>query len=182
VRDRCTYLAGIELEAAAARASAHLFDRCVSQDLLESLKTLDEPPFDVVVAGDVLEHLPDPGPVLDLLRQHVKRDGRVLVSLPNIANVTLRLSLLAGRFEYTPRGLLDETHLKFFTRKTGRRLLTAHGFSICSETATAMPVELALPLLAKPPLAPLVRGGALLLARVWPALFGYQFVWEAIPA
>jgi len=51
VRGRCAYLAGIELDAEAARASAHLFDRCVARDLVESLKTLDEPPFDVVVAG-----------------------------------------------------------------------------------------------------------------------------------
>ena len=182
MRGRCAYLAGIELDAEAARASAHLFDRCVARDLVESLKTLDEPPFDVVVAGDVLEHLPDPGPVLDLLRRLVTTDGRLLVSLPNVANVTVRLSLLAGRFAYTPRGILDATHLRFYTRTTGRELLLAHGFAIASETATAMPVELALPFLATGPVAPLVRGSAVALARLAPGLFGYQFVWEARPA
>ena len=182
VRERCAYLAGIELDAEAAAASAHLFDRCVARDILESLATMGAPPFDVVVAGDVLEHLLDPGAVLDRLRTLVKKDGRLLVSLPNVANVTVRLSLLAGRFEYAPRGILDETHVRFFTRKTGRRLLATHGFTVVSETATAMPLELALPFLGRSPLAPVSRGGAIAAARLLPGLFGYQFVWEAVPA
>jgi predicted TPR repeat methyltransferase len=182
VRERCAYLAGIELDAEAAGASAPLFDRCLAQDILESLATLEESPFDVVVVGDVLEHLIDPGSALDLLRPLVKKDGRLLVSLPNVANVTVRLSVLAGRFEYAPRGILDQTHLRFFTRKSGRRLLASHGFTVLSETATPMPLELALPFLGRPPLAPVARGGAIAAARLLPGLFGYQFVWEAVPA
>jgi 2-polyprenyl-3-methyl-5-hydroxy-6-metoxy-1,4-benzoquinol methylase len=182
VRERCSYLAGIELDAEAAGASAHFFDLCVARDLSESLETLGNAPFDVVVAGDVLEHLPDPGAVLDRLRPLVRKDGRLLVSLPNVANVTVRLSLLAGRFEYAPRGILDGTHVRFFTRKTGRRLLESHGFIVVSETATAMPVELAFPFLGRPPLAPAVRGGAIAAAHLLPGLFGYQFVWEAVRA
>ncbi len=99
-----------------------------------------------------------------------------------MANFTVRFSLLLGRFEYTPRGLLDETHLRFFTRKSGHTLLASSGYRVVWTAPTAMPVELALPLLAKPTLAPLVRGATLFLARVWPTLFGYQFVWEAVPA
>ncbi len=134
------------------------------------------------MAGDILEHLADPGRVLTLLRRFVDPAGVLLVSLPNVANVTVRLSLLLGRFDYAPRGILDATHMRFFTRRTGRALLESHGFRAASVTATAMPVELALPLLGRPPLAAPVRGGALLLARIWPTLFGYQFVWEAVPA
>jgi SAM-dependent methyltransferase len=162
--------------------SADLFDRCLPAEILETLESLDEEPFDVVVAGDILEHLEDPGRALTLLRRLVRPRGVLLVSLPNVANITVRLSLLFGRFDYDPRGILDATHLRFFTRRTGRTLLEAHGFRTTSVTATAMPVELAVPALGRPPLAPAVRGGALLLARVWPTLFGYQFVWEAVPA
>jgi SAM-dependent methyltransferase len=150
--------------------------------VLETLESLDEKPFDVVVAGDVLEHLADPGRALALLRRFVGPAGVLLVSLPNVANVTVRLSLLLGRFDYTPRGILDATHMRFFTRRTGRALLESNGFRAASVTATAMPFELALPLLGRPPLAAPARGGALLLARIWPTLFGYQFVWEAVPA
>ena len=154
----------------------------MTADLLEALGTLDGEPFDVVVAADVLEHLPDPGRALDLLRPLVKRGGVLLVSLPNVANATIRISLLFGRFTYAPRGLLDASHLRFFTRRTGRALLAAHGFRVESVAPTAMPVELALPTLGRPPLAPLVRAGAIALSRAWPTLFGYQFVYEAVPA
>ncbi len=182
VRERCTFLAGIELDPEAARASAGLFDRCAQGHLLESLESLDESPFDVVVAGDVLEHLEEPGRALRLLHRFVKPAGVLLVSLPNVANVTVRLGLLAGRFDYASRGILDETHLRFFTRRTGRALLESAGYRVVRVAATAMPVELALPALGRPPIARLVRGGALLSARLWPTLFGYQFVFEAAPA
>ncbi len=112
----------------------------------------------------------------------MKPGGVLLVSLPNVANVTVRLALLLGRFDYAPRGILDATHLRFFTRRTGRALLESAGYRVAWESATAMPVELALPALGRPPLAPLVRGSALLSAWIWPTLFGYQFVFEAVPA
>lgn len=96
--------------------------------------------------------------------------------------MTIRLGLLLGRFDYAPRGILDATHLRFFTRRTGRALLESNGYRVTNVAATAMPVELALPALGRPPLAPLVRGGALLSARLWPTLFGYQFIFEAVPA
>lgn len=182
MRARCSHLAGIELDAEAARQAAGIFDWSMTEDLLESLEKLDGESFDVVVAADVLEHLPDPGRALDLLRPLVKREGILLVSLPNVANVTLRLSLLLGRFTYVPRGLLDVSHLRFFTRRTGRALLGAHGFRVGTVVPTAMPVELAIPALGRLPLAPLVRAAALHLARIWPTLFGYQFIYEAVPA
>ncbi|HUM03496.1 MAG TPA: class I SAM-dependent methyltransferase [Thermoanaerobaculia bacterium] len=182
VRARCRLLAGIELDAEGARQAAGLFDRSMTGDLLESLETLDGESFDVAVAADVLEHLPDPGRALDLLRPLVKPEGILLVSLPNVANVTLRFSLLFGRFSYVPRGLLDASHLRFFTRRTGGALLEAHGFRVREVVPTAMPVELAIPALGRPPLAPIVRAAALFLARIWPTFFGYQFIFEAVPA
>jgi len=151
----------------------------VAGDLLQSLNALAGDPFDIIVAGDVLEHLPDPGAVLDLLRPLLKPDGRLLVSLPNVANVTVRLSLLFGRFDYTPRGILDDTHVRFFTRRTGRRLLEEHGFAVLDECATAMPVELAWGWAGRPPFRPAIRRAATAAARLLPGLFGYQFVYEA---
>jgi hypothetical protein len=94
----------------------------------------------------------------------------------------VRASLLLGRFPYADRGILDRTHLRFYTRASARRLLEESGFGVLWETATAMPVELALPALGRPPLAGAVRAGARLLSAAWPTLFGYQFVFEAAPA
>ncbi len=151
-------------------------------DLLEGISRPWKEPFDVVVAGDVLEHLPRPEDLLSALKPLLAPGGTLLVSLPNVANVTVRAALLAGRFPYADRGILDRTHLRFYTRASARGLLAAAGFQVRWETATAMPVELAIPALGRPPIAAPVRGAARLLAAGWPTLFGYQFVFEASPA
>jgi 2-polyprenyl-3-methyl-5-hydroxy-6-metoxy-1,4-benzoquinol methylase len=182
IRHRCRFLAGIELDPQAAREGAPFFDAPFVGDLLAGLKGPWDEPFDVVVAGDILEHLPDPEVTIDRLRPLVARDGVLLASLPNVANVSVRLALLAGRFEYADRGILDRTHLRFFTRRSARRLFETHGFRVARETPTAMPFELALPALTASPLGPVTRGAAVGLARLAPSLFGYQFVLEAVPA
>jgi predicted TPR repeat methyltransferase len=182
IRPACRYLAGLELDPVAAAEGARFFDDAVTGDILEGISRPWKEPFDVIVAGDVLEHLPRPDSLLSALKPLLKSDGRLLVSLPNVANVTVRASLAAGRFPYADRGILDRTHLRFYTRSSARTLLEAAGYSIRFETATAMPVELAVPALSLPPLAGPVRAGARLLAFLWPTLFGYQFVFEAVPA
>ena len=179
IRPACRYLAGIELDPGAAIEGAAYFDAPLVDDVVHGLAGPWREPFDVVVAGDILEHLPQPDLALALVRPLLHPDGLLLVSLPNIANVTVRLGLLAGRFPATDRGILDRTHLRFFTRRTGRELLSRNGFRVVRETPTPMPVELALPFLGRPPLAPLTRSAARLLAAAWPGLFGYQFVYEA---
>lgn len=151
-------------------------------DLLDGIAGPWREAFDVVVAGDILEHLPRPEALLEKVRPLLAPGGTVLASLPNVANVTVRAALLAGRFPYAERGILDRTHLRFYTRASARALFAASGYRVAWEAATAMPVELAVPALGRPPLAGAARGTASLLARVWPTLFGYQFVLEAAPA
>jgi predicted TPR repeat methyltransferase len=179
IRPVCRYLAGVELDPEAAKEGAPFFDDPVTGDLLDGISGPWREPFDVIVAGDVLEHLPRPEVLLASLRHLLKPDGALLLSLPNVANVTVRLAVLSGRFRYAPRGILDRTHLRFFTRATGRALLEESGYRVLSIDATAMPVELALPALARPPLAGVVRAAALAATRLSPTLFGYQFVYEA---
>jgi SAM-dependent methyltransferase len=137
--------------------------------------------FDVIVAADVLEHLPRPDGLLESLVPLFAPGGVLMLSLPNVANVAVRASLAAGRFAYTDRGILDRTHLRFYTRATARALLAGTGYRIDFEATTPMPVELALPALARPPLAGPVRALSRLLATARPTLFGYQFFFEAAP-
>jgi predicted TPR repeat methyltransferase len=179
IRPACRYLAGLELDPEAAGEGARFFDQPVVGDLLTAIAGPWKEPFDVIVAGDVLEHLPRPEDLLSALKPLLKRGGTLLVSLPNVANVTVRLGLLFGRFTYAPRGILDRTHVRFFTRSTGRALLEENGYRVASVDATAMPLELAVPALGRPPLAGVSRGAASLAARAWPTLLGYQFVYEA---
>ena len=72
--------------------------------------------FDVVMCADVLEHLRDPRPLLSLLQQFLNDTGCVLMSLPNSTHLSVVASLMVGRFPYQSKGLLDNTHLRFFGR------------------------------------------------------------------
>ena len=79
------------------------------------------------------------------------------------------------------RGILDKTHLRFFTRRTARQLLVDNGYEIASEKTTVMPIELAFGLSAKNPLMRLANLVLFLLTMVLPGLFGYQCVFAARP-
>lgn len=78
---------------------------------------LDED-FDYIICADLLEHLKDPTYILKLLSKKLKFDGEIIVSVPNISNIDILVNLLEGRFNYGPFGIMDNTHLRFFTKKS----------------------------------------------------------------
>lgn len=84
--------------------------------------------YDYIIFADVLEHLYYPKKVLKKCKSLLKDDGKILVSIPNIANVNIILSLVKGEFNYTPTGLLDDTHIRFFTKKTFKRMVESIGY------------------------------------------------------
>ena len=86
--------------------------------------------FDIILFGDVLEHTTTPERILQDAKGLLKSGGQVIVSVPNVAHWRVRLGLLFGRFEYTESGILDRTHLRFFTRKTAHSLLTDSGYTV----------------------------------------------------
>jgi 2-polyprenyl-3-methyl-5-hydroxy-6-metoxy-1,4-benzoquinol methylase len=137
-------------------------------------------PFDVVVCADVLEHLASPEALLERIHAWLHPEGILLVSLPNIANVSIRAALVLGHFRYTERGILDRSHLSFYTRASARDLIEKSGFRVTGLESTAMPYELALAVLSRPPFVAPIRAFARATARAWPTLFGYQFVFEAV--
>jgi SAM-dependent methyltransferase len=95
--------------------------------------------FDVVLAGDVLEHLIDPQAVLNRMVRLIVPSGRIVLSLPNIAHVDVKLMLMRGRFEYGPWGLLDRTHLRFFTLASVRELVKQAGLQIVTLERVLVP-------------------------------------------
>jgi len=177
VRDRCAFLVGVEPDDSLPASAHEGYDDWRAVDALSAGSW--DAPFDVVVCADVLEHVATPGRLLEKIHSWLSPGGTLLVSLPNIANVSIRLALLAGRFRYTDRGILDRTHVSFFTRRSGRQLLEACGFRVAAAEATAMPLELAVPALGRPPARGLARAVAQASARAWPTMFGYQFVFQA---
>lgn len=126
--DRAGRSEGIEVDPAAA-ARAEQFADAVHVGPIEDLD-LPAETFDVVVLGDVLEHLVDPATVLARIRTLLVTGGCIVVSLPNVGHWTIRWELLRGRWEYRSTGILDDTHLRFFTWESGSQLLQASGYQI----------------------------------------------------
>ena len=139
--------------------------------------------FDVVVLADVIEHVAAPAELLRNAGALLRDGGRILASVPNVAHWTVRLQLLFGRFEYASIGIMDATHLRFYTRATLRRLFEAEGFSIVRMRPTAglwMAAYRRLPfrLLPRRLLGIAIRS----MLRLLPGLFACQFVVEAVAA
>ena len=157
---------GVELDAAAAR-DAQAF---CEQVLLGDVETMDLPlepgSFDVVLLGDVIEHLRDPVDTLRRLRRFLRPGGRLVLSTPNVANWAIRLSLLAGRWRYTERGILDRTHTHLFTRTTLREAIEGAGY-VVDRIDFSAPV---------PGDSDLLDGAARAVAALRPTLFAYQWV------
>ncbi len=142
-------VSGVEIDPDLGEAARVHLERLVIGDL-DKLDLADEfggGSFDVVVFADVLEHLKNPLRTLRQARELLADGGYTVVSIPNIAHGSVRLALLQGRFEYRELGLLDDTHLRFFTRSSVDAFLRAGGFvpSVSLQT-TAGPFETEIPL------------------------------------
>ncbi len=120
--------------------------------------------YDVFLFADVLEHLINPKDLLSELRPYLKPNGKIVVSLPNVAFLLNRLNLLFGRWNYTEFGTLDKTHLKFYTLKTAKTFVESAGYKvekICAYNQFKR-LEILDPLL-----------------KIFPGIFGYQILIEA---
>jgi 2-polyprenyl-3-methyl-5-hydroxy-6-metoxy-1,4-benzoquinol methylase len=132
--------------------------------------------FDAIVYGDVLEHLNDPLPVLVALDRALAAGGQVMVSVPNVAHLWVRLSLALGRWNYADRGILDRTHLRFFTKRTFAALLRDAGLSVEELIATPVPLPLVVPPRLHGPVLDTIHALSAGAARAWKGGLAYQFV------
>ena len=95
--------------------------------------------FDVIVFADVLEHLVSPEPVLLAARDLLQEGGRIMVSFPNIAHVDIGLMLAQGEWRYRPSGLLDDTHLRFYTLSSFSQMAFECGLDSVSVQEVRLP-------------------------------------------
>jgi 2-polyprenyl-3-methyl-5-hydroxy-6-metoxy-1,4-benzoquinol methylase len=163
---------GGELDPDAADAARTVCDVVLVGDVESMELPLDPGSFDVVLCGDVVEHLREPERTLSRLRPFLRPEGRLVLTTPNVANWAMRLSLLGGRWRYTDRGILDRTHTHLFTRKTLVETVTRAGYRVVRLDHTA-PV----PLIG----TATVERVAHAVASVRPSLFAYQFLLAASP-
>jgi 2-polyprenyl-3-methyl-5-hydroxy-6-metoxy-1,4-benzoquinol methylase len=186
---------GVESSAEACRVARERIGEVIEADL-QDFTTARR--FDAILFADVLEHLAWPIGVLRRYTSMLKDGGSVIVSLPNVGLWSVRLGLLFGRFHYDDTGVLDRTHLRFFTRANALEMLRTADLKVLRRTYN--------PGLARPlvPLAKKVLGGrgdgdpgAILeskpyrmylktaypleraVARVWPGMLAFQMIFEA---
>ena len=193
---------GIEASAEAVEVARTRVNEVIHADLqqLDDVKrSLGDRRFDVIIFADVLEHLAWPIGVLRGYLDLLKEGGSVIVSLPNVGLWSVRLNLLLGRFRYEETGVLDRTHLRFFTRRTAREIIEQAGLEVVRRTYNPGLVRPFVPLAKK-----LLGGGAeshdpsaLLESRpyklylktiypieravssVWPGALAFQMIFEA---
>lgn len=175
---------GVELDADAAEHARDACERVLVgsvDDPAVRITLSTSGPFDVVVLGDVLEHLVNPADTLRYVRSVLSPNGSVVASVPNVAFVGMRVRLLFGRFDYTPTGLLDRSHLRFFTLRSLGQMFVACGFSL--DTVRGQAVELGGRRLHNWMGSDILTRASnrilAALARVHPELFAYQLVIRA---
>jgi 2-polyprenyl-3-methyl-5-hydroxy-6-metoxy-1,4-benzoquinol methylase len=164
--ERGNTIVGIELDPQAARAAEAYCERVLVGDVETMELPLEQASFDVVLGGDVVEHLRDPSAALARLRPFLRPGGRLVLSTPNVANWAVRLSLLAGRWRYTDRGILDRSHTHLFTRATLAEAIERAGYEVDR-------IDYTVPL---PGDSDLLDAFGRAVGALRPQLFAYQFV------
>ncbi len=119
---------GVEINKDVAEKALHKIDRVIVKPIEEAIYELPDNYFDTIVCADVLEHLVDPETVLVKLKEKLKLTGEIIISLPNIMHFSVVLDLLNGNFNYAEAGILDKTHLRFFTKSSIDKMLERCGF------------------------------------------------------
>jgi SAM-dependent methyltransferase len=166
-----TRVTGVTIQGREAELAARVLDEVIETDL-DRWEPAADAGYDGVVASHVLEHLVDPGRLLQAVRRRVNPGGWLVVGLPNVLFWRQRLAFFRGHFRYTQGGLMDDTHLRFFDWVTAQELVTRSGWNL--EYAVAD---------GGFPGSRWLGGGRLALdqaaCRAWPGTFGFQFVFRA---
>ena len=139
---------GIELNAEACATAQTRLDRLIAADLTDReavARQIGDAKFDILVFADVLEHLYDPRTVLECYLPYVNPGGKVLVSVPNAVVWSNRIQWLLGRVNYDDTGVMDRTHLRFFSFNSARTLVEAAGCRVIKTDFTPYLVRAALP-------------------------------------
>ena len=127
-----SYIVGVDISEEAIKIAKKYIDETyllnLDNDKLPDFKNK----FDIIILGDILEHLKRPDIFLSDLREYLNINGKILLSVPNIANWYIRLELLFGNFNYYDSGILDKAHLRFFTYPSVCELISNANFKISS--------------------------------------------------
>lgn len=175
------YVTAIEINPKDAKRASKYCKKVIVGDIEDKdvLRKLKNQKFDVILLADILEHLKNPQGILLDLSRSLTVNGQIIISVPNIAFLTNRLTHFLGSFEYTEWGIIDKTHLKFFTKKTALELITGVGLKVkkfdCVGGFTQLPLfmKIIFPVVGKFQWWKKVEYR---LAIFWPEGLAYQFL------
>lgn len=174
VQERGASVTGIEPESARAEM-ARGRGLNVHELYLDKTSVANFSTYDYVIFADVLEHLPDPGNLLRLTKQLLEPNGKVVISVPNVAHWSVRYDLAFGRFNYDQYGIMDATHLRWFTKQSLRKFVENCGYTVDKMLFTAgatLPVYEKMRWLSRDFRTKVVRS----LSQRIPNMFACQFV------
>lgn len=134
--------------------------------------------YDLIVFGDILEHVNNPRWVLRRFTPLLERDGKIIISIPNVAHWSTRIWLLFGSFHYRDRGILDQTHVRFFTFDGAVSMIKSSGLSIENIDWTPIPLPLLVPLTNDHHPLFFLHWLNAKLTSAWPTLLAYQFIFS----
>lgn len=143
MRDQGCEVTGIEIDPEAAEQARAYCKRVIvgNLEILDFDTTLGDERFDVITIADVLEHLRQPERILRSSVRFLKPGGRIIASIPNVVYAGLILEMTKGRFDYRPYGLLDDTHIRFFTLKSIVSTFEGCGLTITQLDRVVRPLE-----------------------------------------
>ncbi len=134
---------------------------------------------DIIICADILEHTSNPWQILERLVKLQKPNFQIFISVPNIANIWVRTSLLFGKFEYTNKGILDCTHLRFFTKKTLLEMINGSGLKVLQIRYTPLPLPQVNSFFYETKFGRFFHKVLNRLTQVMPSLLAYQFIVRA---
>lgn len=169
---------GVEVDEQAANEALKSYDHVLVGNAEEMVSHLETNKYDVILLMDVLEHLDNPGIHVGEYKNSLRDGGMIIASVPNIAYWMIRFELLRGRFDYTRRGILDHTHLRFFTLKSLVKLFTSNGYEIKWVSATSPGWHKLYDLIKRLPWGEDIK---IMLLRDFPEILSLQFLVCAMP-
>ena len=167
---------GIEKDPAAAEEARHHCQEVLTGDIENMNLQRYANQFDRVLLADVVEHLEEPPAALAKASACLRPGGQLVLCVPNVANIVVRFSLLLGHFTYREKGILDRSHLRFFTWRTAHELAQEAGLRVVATYATPLPLPQIIPSALRRWYLRAVYALLTWLARVWKRMFAYQFI------
>lgn len=138
-RYRNSNIYGIEINIDAANIASCICNT-ISTDIENADLPYNEEYFDYIILGDVLEHLNNPWKVLNYLKKYLKNNGHIIASIPNIIHISVMRNLANGNFSYEDKGILDKTHIRFFTLAEIHKLFNDNNYNICDINSICIPI------------------------------------------